>query len=259
MAKNKLLLKIHTKRYVEEVFERRLREEGFVCPDDRYLCWYRFFGEEVVHSLVFFSCFSRIPVILQIGYGAYPLFVEPVYTTRVDFADRPFGGEVLPEIVIQEKGPQGYMRYSEDIQVYAPGYGGKGIYTFDEIILPQIEGMETVESCYQKHKQFRLDRDGGDEKESFTHFSAITIDEAIYVDDPQVYVYGIPRVEQQVDSFKRSLQKYPQDKDVQQGLQEWELRRSVLLDGGREEYLKILEERRKRNVAYLKKRLGLLL
>lgn len=259
MAKNKLLLKIHTKRYVEAVFERRLREEGFVCPDDQYLCWYRFFGEEIVHSITFFTLWSYMPIHLLVGYGAHPLFVEPVFTTRVNFADRPFGGEVLREDVIREKGPLSYLQYSEDIQVDAPRNGGKGIYTFDEIILPQIEGMETVESCYQRHKQFRLDRDGGNEKESFTHFSGITIDEAIYVDDPQVYAYGISRVEEQVGSFKRSLQKYPQDKAIQQGLQKWELRRSVLLDGGREGYLKVLEERRKRNVAYLKKKFGLLL
>jgi len=40
MAK-KHIANLHAKNYVDAVFAQSLLDDGFVCPDDKSLCWYR--------------------------------------------------------------------------------------------------------------------------------------------------------------------------------------------------------------------------
>ena len=257
MAKNKLLLKIHAKKYIEQVFASRLREEGFFCPDDRYLCWYRFFGEEVVHSIVFFTCWNHLPIMFLVGYGIHPLFNRPAYTTEVNYSERPLDHETFTQQVLVEKGPvdeMGYRLYSEDILVDAPGRDGRGLYTLDGIILPKMKGIETIENCYQYHKQEYLNSGIRDFSKYFNPPSGVFIDEALYFEDRDMYPSCIARAERVVESYKELLMMKPEDREYKRELREWEQRKNALLSGDHNAYLEILEKRRIANIAYLKKR-----
>lgn len=260
MANNKKLIQHHAKKYIEDVFESRLREEGFSCPNDRYLCWYRVNGGEIVNALVFFSCWSNIPVMLEIGYGIHPLFQRPAYTTNVNYPKRPIDNELFREQPLVEDvpiGAMGYIRYAEDIQVMAPGHGGKGIYTFDGIILPQMDSVHTIEECYLLHKQNLLNSAYDDLAAKFSGLSSVFIDEAIYVDDAEVYPFCKQQVTKMIALFQKQCANYPSNKDYLIALHSWEQRRAALFDGSREEYLSILGNRKNENTKYLKTKLGI--
>ena len=92
------------RRYVEEIWAERLREEGFVCPDDKLLCWYRIINKEIVHFLCFATNHSSIPVWLDVRWGAYPLFVQPYYIQNVHNISTPLVFDMSEEIPIYEKG-----------------------------------------------------------------------------------------------------------------------------------------------------------
>ncbi len=272
MAQNKAMANTHAKRYIESVFEQRLREEGFVCPNDKFLCWYRVKNGEILNFIVFYSAWSNMPLMMDVGHGMHPLFQKPVYTPSVHFSDRPDGNDYFRRQSLVEKGPinqMGYSRYAEDIQVMAPGHDGKGIYTLNEIILPQMEDVTTIEECYRKHKQGHLDYKPDnytlqymeangltEEAMKFRGLSEVFIDEAIYLDDAEVFPYCKDSVERYISSCQECCRLRPNNKEYPKELQRWEQRRSALLDGGRSEYLTILEKRKAETIAYLKKKCG---
>ncbi len=59
MAQNKAMANTHAKRYIESVFEQRLREEGFVCSNDKFLCWYRVKNGEILNFITMHSVVSN--------------------------------------------------------------------------------------------------------------------------------------------------------------------------------------------------------
>lgn len=257
MAMGKTELNIHAKRYVQSVFEKRLREEGFVCPDEKLLCWYRLHNGEIVNSIVFFSVWSNMPLMLSVGYGIHPLFQKPVYTGSVNFPKRPIEAEHFLQQPLVENRPinaMGYIRYAEDIQVMAPGCDGKGIYTFDEILLPQMNSVDSVETCYLRHKNNRLNYKNDDPATKFASISDIFVDEAIWVDDTQAYPYCIHRTINLIERYQQYCKDNPGNTSYQTALHNWELRKSALVDGTRRAYLRVLEKRKQENLAYMKKK-----
>ena len=65
MASNKTLLNIHAKKYIQAVFEERLREEGFRCPDEKLLCWYRMRSDVLYDTIVFRSSWPNVPLNIE--------------------------------------------------------------------------------------------------------------------------------------------------------------------------------------------------
>lgn len=261
MATSKQLINIHVKRYVEAVFEKRLREEGFTSPNDKNLCWYRVNGE-LINSIIFYSCWSSLPVNLDIGYGIHPLFQKPAYTTSAVYPQRPLDSDILCGQLLVENCPvnaMGLTCYSSDIQVYAPGRDGRGAYTLDGIILPEMNSARSIEDCYMLHKQRYIADNRRHPATQFTNLSAVFIDEALYVDDSDVYPYCAQRIEDIIELYQRYCLEKPDQKEYRMNLQEWEERRTALFDGGRKEYLGILERRRDTNLNYLRKKLGITL
>lgn len=257
MAKGKTELNIHAGRYVQSVFENRLREEGFTCPDEKRLCWYRLNNGEIVNSIVFFSVWSNMPLMLSVGYGIHPLFQKPVYTGSVNFPKRPIEAEHFLQQPLVENRPinaMGYIRYAEDIQVMAPGCNGRGIFTFDEILLPQMNSVESVETCYLRHKNKRLNYKHDDIATKFASISDIFVDEAIWVGDTEIYPYCIARTNNLIELYQQYCKNDPDNKRYHTELHSWELRKSALVDGTRREYLKVLEKRKLENRACMKKK-----
>lgn len=260
MAKNKTVINAHTKQYVQQVFERRLREEGFVCPDDKLLCWYRIKNQEVVNSLIFCSAWTQLPLFLDIGYESAPLFTEPVYIPNVNFNETVhFRHDCFQRTGNFEAGSfknANLIPYSPDIQIYAPGHAGRGIYTFDEILLPFFEQTATIEACYCAHKQFHLDHDTRLGGRLFGDASREFIDEAVYLDDAEVYPYCTDRIDNAIMLYTELTQRKPKDQKLPEILNHWEQLKVAIGDGGRKEYLDVLNSRKERNIAKLSKRLG---
>ncbi|MBQ7345004.1 MAG: hypothetical protein IJW45_02950 [Oscillospiraceae bacterium] len=270
MAKNKTVINIHARNYIHAVFEERLRQEGFRCPDDKLLCWYRSRGEDIVQSIVFYSTWSNMPLMMDIGYSIHPAFTEPVRTSSVHFSNRPwddperFKNTPIFEGSLSE--PQGYYPFSEDAWVYAPKNGGRGIYTFDAVLLPLMEDVATIEDTYRMHKSRRLEemqdektmmayRDRDEMEKKYGILSATFIDMALYLDDVESYPYCKYWAQKGCDRFQSLCETYPGRKQYQESLDHWTAISNALGEGGREPYLKELEARKMKNLQRLKKRI----
>lgn len=261
MASKKQLANFHARSYVQAVFEQRLREEGFTCPDDRLLCWYRVKNKEIVNSIVFWSPWATMPLRLEVGYGIHPLFIKPAYTASVSYSNRPHEAERFREQHLVENCPLENMRYmpfESEIQVIAPGHEGRGIYTFEGILLPRMDSVKTIEDCYQLHKCQRLSWKYEDKAIKFATVADTFIDEAIFLEDTEVYPYCMTSVEKHIAAYKKQCELKPEKKEYRLGLMAWMQRREALCDGSRVEYLRILESNKAQNIDYLKRKLGII-
>jgi hypothetical protein len=261
MAKDKTIANFHTRNYISTVFEKRLREEGFTCPDDKLLCWYRIKNNCVVNSIIFFSSWPNVPVWLEIGYGIHPLFAKPVYTPSVYFSSRPRDEERFQEQAIVENcsfGETGYKKYSNDIFVLAPGRDGRGSYTFDGVILPQMESVRTVDQAYEFHKRRRLNCATADSQGSeykLRELSCTFVDMAIFSDDTEVYPDCKKNTIDAINLYERFCSRFPNNAAYRNELQHWNMIQAALFDGGRREYLSFLKQQENTNISYLKNKL----
>ena len=84
MIKNKTEINIHARKYIAAVFEQRLREEGFTCPNEKLLCWYRIRNEELLDTVIFCSNWSNLPLTMDIYYEVSLFFARPLYIQNVN-------------------------------------------------------------------------------------------------------------------------------------------------------------------------------
>jgi hypothetical protein len=261
MPKSKTLQNIHAKRYIDTVFAEKLQEAGFVCPDDKHLCWYRVRNKEILDSIIFFSCWSDLPVWLDVAYGIQPLFAPPVFTNSVYFSNRPNDPICFRETYLREDGSGKIksMRYSEEIQVYAPGYNGRGIYTLEQKLLPLMESIKSFEDIYSHAKKLKFESDPHITiEQAFWVASGAFIDLIIYLNDQELYPYCHERTSRAITWAERDCRRHPSRKDLKVALQHWK-ERETAFTGGRDEYLKILEQRKEENIQFLNKKFGIII
>lgn len=248
-ANNKKIRNEHAKKYIQAVFADRLRAEGFVCPDDKSLYWYRIVNKELMHSICFFSQWSNLPLMMGIAYGIHPLFVSPLYSSDVHFAAPVNDERFYPHTITEAEPPQRYAPYTDDILVYAPQASGRGIYTLEQTILPQMKAVQTIEQCYKFHlektsKQSRM-------------LTPTIIDEAIYLDDIAAYPNCKLSVERLIPMCQSQCDKFPTNKNYKEELAQLQLQNSVLSGNAKEEFLLVLEHRTQKTIKLLKKKYGI--
>ena len=266
----------HTKNYVRAVFEDRLREEGFVNLDERYLTWYRIVDECVINSIFFTSRWNVLPVNLTIHYGIHPLFAAPHVQRTVCMADEPLDNERFMRQSIVEDHPvygMHYAPYSPDAQIYAPEIAGRGVYTFNGLLLPKMNSVHTVEDCYRLHKQYYMDQDleytdemkayirtvlrRSDEEQRFCLISPTFVEEAIYTNDTSLFPVMKKILDERIAKETAAHQGAVQEREQRERLNRYIRLRNILSGGNREEYLSVLDSRRKENLAKLRSRLAI--
>lgn len=253
------LVNSYVKKYVEKVFEDRLRTAGFICPDSKYLCWYRIQGE-IINSIVFCTSWSSTPVHLELGYGIHPAFCKPAQSSNAFYANRPLEIEIFCPQLIVENCPinaMNYMCYSSDIHVYAPGRDGRGLYTLEGIVLPKMEGINSIEKSYHHHKEQLMMLYHQHSEITSAALSSVFIDEAIYLDDMDMLPLCKKRIENVIAVRKRLCLEKPDNKRYQLVLHEWEQRRSALFDGTRDQYCNILQKRIMENLKLLQQKINI--
>lgn len=255
MAKNKSLPNIHAKKYIQAVFEERLREEGFRCPDEKLLCWYRMRNDDLYDTIVFRSKWSNLPLNIDILYEVSPLFFEPLRIQNVHFnGSTHMRLDCRKRISNQESGPINEMTFTEfapDIPVFAPMHGGRGIYAFDEIILPEINRINTVEDSYQAHKadQYRK-KDGSID---FISTSREFVAEAIYLDDTEMYPVCRNKILFALPMYEKLVKNKPNNRELSLIFEDWDQLYDALFEDGRAEFLGVLERRMVENRKLLQK------
>lgn len=255
MASNKTLLNIHAKKYIQAVFEERLREEGFRCPDEKLLCWYRMRSDALYDTIVFRSSWPNVPLNIEILYEVSPLFFDPLRIPNVHYNDSTHMRlDCRKRISNRESGPINEMTFTAfapDIPVFAPLHGGRGIYAFDEIILPEINRINTIEECYQAHKAAQYRKKDG--SIGFISISREFVAEAVYMDDTEMYPVCRDKVLFALAMYEKLVENKPNKKELPLILEDWDQLYDALFEDGREVFLKSLGHRMEKNGKLLTK------
>jgi hypothetical protein len=257
MAKNKTVINIHARNYISAVFEPKLREEGFLCPDDKLLCWYRIRNQEIMDTIIFCSSWSDLPLSMEIRYEASPLFVEPIYIKNVNWnlgvhdrtdciqSTRLYEGKEIQKV--------SYSRFSDKVWVYAPSCGTRGLYTLEKIVLPYLSGIKTVYDCYTTHKRVHLHRASAGRYRPFRSASREFIDMALYCNDREVFQQCISRVNDALRMYKDLVYMKPYNHALKKKLEHWEQLGKALSEENHGGYLITLEKHKIDNLTRLEK------
>lgn len=251
------ILTHHAQQYVHSVFSERLQQEGFVSIEGNECQWVRIVNNEIVNSICFYTQYTYLPILLSIGYGIYPLFVEPYIPKSVYIFNLTEYSERFTCQQLVEKGdePLQMQAYSPSVQVCCPGRDGRGVFTFNEIILPLMNQAQTLESCYAYHKSCYLRNPA--EANRFSDLSRVFIDEAIYLEDYEMYPYCQDAVCRLLEIYQIQLACRPSHKETLRVIEQLEQQRRGLFDGDRDSFMKLIEMRKENNKKYFSKQLGI--
>lgn len=258
MSKSKRapLILSEVKQYVQEFYAKRLTEEGFVSLDENDFRWCRIINGEIFNSVCFFTRYSTVPVWLQIGYGMHPFFREPYIPKHPYIYDLHEHEEIFSQQFLFNLGSNSLTveDNESDSLVVCINQESKETYTFDNIILPRLEKGKTIEDCYALHKQHYMNLTFYPVEQRFGYLSETFIDEAIYVDDREVYPYLLPTLDKYIRLYQDHIRRKPNNKEYLETYALQERLKSVLEDGGREEYLAELALRTEMNKNKFKKK-----
>lgn len=232
---------------IRRVFADRLTEEGFHSVLDNDICWYRVVNHEIIQSVSFYSSWNCLPLLLQVAYGSHPLFCEPYYSRYVTSSENfPIDQERFRTMPIWDIPPTDekvYKLFAPSKSMIPPKHDGSNTYTFDHLILPDLERSKTIEQCYTVHKERHFERGF-----PINLISETFIDEVIYLNDTDMFQLCLEKAERVIGLYEGRTD-YPTQKSKAEG-EEYLARFTQLkqaLTGNREEYVQILEQRAQRN------------
>lgn len=244
----------YTQEYVHTVFSDLLKKEGFISPDGKDTIWYRVVNKEVVNTICFNTRWLSEPIILYLGYGIHPLFVEPFQTSKVYLYDCPSNFEMLyNQSLVCKEGPCGGSPFSPSVPIMVPCGQDKGLYTLEGIALPKMNSVKTALDCYKLHKSRYQEGRPGDIRSSISFEQRLRacstdfVDEGIFADDTECYPFFRNLITERLQNVKSYDEKMLRNKDVKKRLIHLEYQKAALFEGNRSEFLGSLD-RRKRNV-----------
>ena len=246
----------YIQKYVRDIFADTLKREGFVSPDGKDTIWYRVVNHEVVNMVCFFTDWSGIPILLTMGYGIHPLFVEPFRTNTTYIREYSYNYEILfpLQAILSKEQLHHYRTYAPDAPVFAPDYPDKGLYTLEEIILPQMNAVKTERDCYELHKARYLEIFGPNFAANANVLSQDFANEAIYFEDTELF----PQLREYLTEWRRRYENYDEEtrnyKWARERLVHLEYQKKALLEDDRGAFLESMEQRRKKTVDLLEKK-----
>lgn len=256
--KNKTQINIHAHNYIAAVFADRLRQENFLCPDDKLLCWYRVRNQEILDTIIFCSQWTALPLTLDIYYETVPLFTRPMHIDNVNYNSNSFDRwDCSLRCKIREgEGSQAVAcrPYSDDIMVYAPVCANRGLYTLTDVVLPYMENIHTAYDCYTAHKE---NHKHSAPAHRYRNMSREFIDEVLYTEDEAVYPYCKDRIDRALRKFEDLIYLKPKNQDLQKMQMHWKQLKMAVSESGREAYMDILCQREQENTVWLAKKLGM--
>lgn len=259
MAKNKTKINAHAKIYIEEIFSKTLQAEGFSCPDEKMLCWYRLRNGEILDTLVFCSDWTALPLSLDIYYETMPLFIEPfriqnVYYTshvldRADCSKR--------KAILEGDNINGANRtlYRDDVWVDAPAHGNRGLYTLTHKVLPYFQNIGTAYDCYLSHKETYLKGDPANRYYGCMSLEFIT--EVLFFNDEEMFPFCKERFPIIFRILEREMGYFPKNQQLKKIQANWQRLSDAFFNGKRDEYLEHLRRLEIQNIQKLQKRFGL--
>lgn len=250
MKIDKKLLEQHVTQYIAEVYADSLKNAGFVCPNDNLLCWYRLQSDEIVNSFIFYSKWSRQPVLLELEYGITPLFEMPVHIKSFTFNEQ-VDAEILTQPLFSRiEGAK--TIFLDNVRAYVP-YGSRTL----EVLLPEMNRIQTIEEAYNYYKDCRLNDPMAKNYEESRYgrygvLSKTMINMALWVDDKEMYPHAVFVTDEKVALFEKICKRHPRRTACRQELASWQRLQTVLNEGSRDNYIAELSRRIEENTQLVK-------
>lgn len=253
----------HTRAYVRDVFADRLRQEGFDSPGGGDTLWYRVVDREVVNTVCFDTRHLAEPVVLDMGYGIHPLFVEPFQAQKVYVKDFPYNFEILyPQGLVGENCQGGLRHYTGDVPVMIPHGADRGLHTLEGISLPKMNAVRRARDCYELHKARYLEESDFDRRMGISFAQRLGacsldfVDEGIFFEDAELYPHFRELVTERLRQLEDLDEKHRRSKWGTSRLARLQSQRKALLEHDRQSFLDTLEARRKKVLDLLEKKYG---
>ena len=240
-------------RCARGIYAEKLRNAGFVSYKGEDLSWYKVVGKDVIHSVYIFSSWDMMPLLLQIGYGVHPLFIPAPIPQKVVFHST-WSDEVMQEVFADAK----RRIYDEKTEVMCFSTKEMGAELLDTDVFPIFKQAKTKETTYEFHKQKCLDlirriKEENPNAEIQIMGSNWLVDEAIYFDDNNMQEMLLNQLYHQKEWLQSS--KIPPQREKRLT---WLCAQLNAIEGGkREEFLELLEGRKKRFIGELQRKLGI--
>lgn len=231
-------------RWAKYFFYDKLTDEGFVSYQDKGLSWYKVVDNSILQTVYLFSD-SYMMLMPVLGFGCHPLFINAPLPHKVH--DSVVHREVVVRQVERFDTPK--IMYA-DCPVMYPNTPEGGAELLDRIVFPHFRGLRTEEDAYRVHRDAIKDRlDEFLSKRSWAEYNGWAvekdfIDEVIYMDDREMMEYCAHDLE---------LSLYWREKDRKRV----EEQRAAIYDGNRDDFLAMLEKRKRRFLKRLEKSLGI--
>ena len=222
--------------YAQAVFADKLKAQGFVSYNDDNLNWYRIVNGEVLQTIYIHSKLPSYSLIACLTYGVHPLFVKPLIPHKI--IDLGWPGDREVENLVRHTGKNKVFNREHFVQ--CPATEESGAEYLDKVIFPVFAQTSTIEDAYNFFKQRYLASDW--ERIVTNDF----IDMAIWLNDEEMYPYcklsiyrgfTIPNVAGWTKSDAKRNQ----------------LQYEAIIEGERDEYLKVLEKRKTQILRKLEK------
>ena len=245
------ILHDHAQQFIRETMAEQLRSKGFRSKDGHDIHWYRLVNGEVLHTVYFYTQSVELPTFLGIGYGLHPLFLTPEFPTSPYMRNLP-GKEILrPQYVLMKQVNRAF--YSSNAMISCPDDELFGVDILEKVF-PVLDSTTTRLDCYQIHKQWRA---AAIHNDVWTDMTAHFVDEVIFWDDQELYPYCKRYISARKLLLKRALEKHPKSKRFQSELDYLEILEDVIVNGLRDNHLRLLKKREQETVRMLEKHVGI--
>lgn len=237
--------------YIRSVFAHTLETEGFVNLNGDNLHWYRVVSSSIIQAIYFVADSNSLALTMCVGYGSHPLFTEPLFPSGIRIPNR---GEICPEIYLEYpniKSPN--TIFSEDCPVLCPKDSHKGLDMLEDIVISKFNRIHSIQDCYLFHREFWF----GKELENLWGNQMLMpafFDEAIYVNDNQVYdrcIHQIELWEREWAQFSKLPAMYAKY------IQQMEQQKKIMQGVGRAQYIDVLINRANMNLKKIERKVGL--
>ncbi len=240
-------------RCARGIYAEKLRNAGFVSYKGEDLSWYKVVNSEIVQTVYLFSSWGMTPLLIQIGYGVHPLFIPAPIPQKIIFNESS-NDEVMQKVFDKEK----HRIYDSETCVMCCNTKEMGAELLDTDVFPIFKQAKTKETTYEFHKQKCLDlirriKEENPNAEIQIMGSNWLVDEVIYFDDNNMQEMLLNQLYHQKEWLQSS--KIPPQREKRLTWLCAQL--NAIEDGKREEFLELLEGRKKRFIGELQRKLGI--
>lgn len=234
----------HLSQWAKKYFHPKLTEQGFVSYQDKGLSWYKVIDNSIIQTVYLFNGCSAA-LMPDLGFGCHPLFIPAPLPQKLTIT-----GYGRDDVLMSIRSFPFPLVESPESMVIHSKLPQAGAELLDEIVFPHFSKIYTLDDAYQIHREYYMKKiEAFILKKPLADFNGMItcrdfIDEAIYMGDWDMLKY----CEHDLD-FLFCFNDRERKRVTEQ--------RAAICDGKRDEFLLMLEKRKKRFVNRLEKKLGI--